>query len=214
MSVAVKICGLSTPADVLAVNAAQADYAGFVFFEKSPRNVTPQTAGDLAAGLADSVQSVALLVNPSDADCTALLETFNPDIIQLHGSETPARVAAVKTLCARPVIKALGVSTSADIEASQDFAQSADMLLFDAKPPVDAALPGGRGVAFDWSLLNGYKGGLSWMLSGGLTVENVADAIAATGTSAVDVSSGVESSPGVKAADKISDFVRAAKATA
>ncbi|MGC6471372.1 MAG: phosphoribosylanthranilate isomerase [Parvibaculales bacterium] len=214
MSALVKICGLSKMADVQAVNAAQAEYAGFVFFDKSPRNICVQTAANLSAHLAEGTQSVALLVNPSDDACQALLETFQPDLIQLHGSETPQRVAAIKSLCRRPVIKALGISSADDIDAASEYETVADMLLFDAKPPADAMLPGGRGVAFDWSLLNGYKGGLPWMLSGGLTVGNVADAIAATGTSAVDVSSGVETSPGVKAAEKISDFVSAAKGKA
>lgn len=212
MSVAVKICGLSQPESVDAALKAGARYLGFVFFEKSPRNVTPAKAAALAADVPLGIARVGLFVNPDDAALQSTLAHVPLDIIQLHGHESPARVAEVKALTGLPVMKAVGISEASDLDALWDYGLVADMLLVDAKPPKDAALPGGNGLAFDWRLLVGRQMVRPWLLAGGLTPDNVAQAIRLTRAPGVDVSSGVESAPGVKDAEKIRQFVSRATA--
>ena len=211
--VKVKICGLRTVADVMAAADAGASYVGFVLFPKSPRNVTIDEAAALAIEVPMGVAKVALVVNADDAFLDALTAKVPLDMLQLHGSETPARVAEVKARYSLPVMKAIGISTAADLEKIDTYAAVADQLLIDAKPPKDANLPGGNGNAFDWQLLAGRKYWTKpWMLAGGLTVDNVASAIATTGATQVDLSSGVESAPGVKDPALIHAFIAAARA--
>jgi phosphoribosylanthranilate isomerase len=209
-SILVKICGLSTPEALDAAIAAGADLAGFVFFEKSPRHISLETARALGAQAAGRIQKVALTVDADDAALAEIIEALAPDLLQLHGRESPGRVSAVKARFGLPVIKAVGVATADDVEAARAFEGVADILLYDAKPAPDAAVPGGAGVSFDWDLLRNI-GAANWMLSGGLDPENVADAIRRTGAPAVDVSSGVERERGVKDAAKIAAFVKAAR---
>lgn len=206
----VKICGLRDAAHVDAAVTAGARYLGFVFFAKSPRAVSPEQAAALGADVPPGVARVGLFVNPDDALLTGTLAMAPLDLIQLHGSESPARVAEVKALTGLPVIKAVGLAGPADLGALWDHGLVADMLLVDAKPPPDAALPGGNGLAFDWRLLAGRRPLKPWLLAGGLTAQNVAEAIRLTGAPAVDVSSGVETAPGVKDAALIRAFVAAA----
>ncbi|MDB4122671.1 phosphoribosylanthranilate isomerase [Octadecabacter sp.] len=211
--VKVKICGLRTMADVITAADAGASYVGFVFFHKSPRNVTIDEAAALAIEVPMGVAKVALVVNADDAFLDALTAKVPLDMLQLHGSETPARVAEVKARYSLPVMKAIGISTAADLEKIDTYAAVADQLLIDAKPPKDANLPGGNGNAFDWQLLAGRKYWTKpWMLAGGLTMDNVASAIATTGATQVDLSSGVESAPGVKDPALIHAFIAAARA--
>lgn len=212
MSVAVKICGLSQPESVDAALKAGARYLGFVFFEKSPRNVTPAKAAALVTDVPLGIARVGLFVNPDDAALQSTLAHVPLDIIQLHGHESPARVAEVKALTGLPVMKAVGISEASDLDALWDYGLVADMLLVDAKPPKGAVLPGGNGLAFDWRLLVGRQMVRPWLLAGGLTPENVAQAIRLTRAPGVDVSSGVESAPGVKDAEKIRQFVSRATA--
>jgi phosphoribosylanthranilate isomerase len=207
----VKICGLSTLATLDAAIAAGADMAGFVFFEKSPRHVSLETARMLGRAAGGRIRKVALGVDASDADLDAMVEALRPDLLQLHGTETPERVGAVKARFGLPVIKAIGVATAADVARAAAYRGVADILLFDAKPEPKAAVPGGAGVVFDWELLRGQEGG-DWMLSGGLDPDNVAEASRRTGAPAVDVSSGVESARGVKDAGRIAAFMAAARA--
>lgn len=211
-STAVKICGLSDPASVEAAVQAGARYTGFVFFPKSPRNVTPELAAQLAADVPVGIGRVGLFVNPDDTQLQSVLTSVPLDFIQLHGHETPARVTEIKSLTGLPVMKAVGVATAADLDQLWDYGLAADMLLVDAKPTPDAALPGGNGLAFDWRLLVGRRWLKPWLLAGGLTPANVADAIRLTGAPGVDVSSGVESAPGIKDHDLIRAFVAAARA--
>ncbi len=209
-SIRVKICGLRTPADVVAVAAAGAAYAGFVFFDKSPRNLSLPEARLAALAAPPGLAKVALTVDADDATLDAIVETVPLDMLQLHGHESPDRVAAVQARYGLPVMKAIGVADESDLPALLDYATVADQLLIDAKPPRDAVLPGGNGLAFDWRLIARRRWLRPWMLAGGLVAENVAEAIRLTGAQQVDVSSGVESSPGVKDAAKIAAFVAAA----
>jgi phosphoribosylanthranilate isomerase len=211
LSTLVKICGLSSAETVLATIAAGADLAGFVFFEKSARHISLKTARRLGALAQGRIGKTALTVDATDAELDAIVFALHPDFLQLHGSETSARAAAVKARFGLPIIKAIGVETAADVEVSRAYAGVADILLFDAKPRPDATVPGGAGVAFDWKLLRSI-GAAKWMLSGGLGPENVAEALRQTGAPGVDVSSGVESSRGVKDPAKIEAFVAAARA--
>lgn len=204
-----KICGLTTRASLDAAVAAGAAYLGFVFFEKSPRNVSIEQARELALAVPDGLCKVALTVNASDAELDAILAAVPIDMLQLHGTETPARVAEVKARYGLPVMKAVGVADADDLPALSDYAKVADQLLVDAKPPKNAALPGGNGLAFDWRLIAGRRWPVPWMLAGGLTPENVAQAMQMTGAQQVDVSSGVESAPGVKENTKIAAFCAA-----
>ena len=206
----VKICGLSQPAHVSAAVKAGARYLGLVFFPKSPRAVTPAEAAALTAEVPVGVARVGLFVDPDDALIEATLAEVPLDIVQLHGHETPDRVAALRTLTGLPVMKAVGIASAEDLPQLTDYGLVADMLLVDAKPAPDAALPGGNGLSFDWRLLQGRRWLRPWMLAGGLTPANVAEAVRLTRAPVVDVSSGVETAPGVKDAALIRDFVAAA----
>lgn len=210
MSVQVKICGLTTPEAVQAV--AGADFAGFIFYPPSPRNVSPAAAAALAAPLPRRVRRVAVMVDPDDALLRVVVESLRPDLVQLHGRETPSRVAAIRAGFGLPVIKAVPVSDDADVTAAHAYDDVADWLMFDAKPPKGSTLPGGNAASFDWSLLTGRVWRLPWFLSGGLDPDNVAAAIATCGAKAVDVSSGVEKRPGLKDPARITAFIAAARA--
>ncbi len=212
-SLTIKICGLTTREAVQAVNDIEADMAGLNFFEKSPRYVTPQEACDLAAALKPSVQSVALVVDAHDDELDTIVAGAAPNIIQVHGRETPERVAQIKARFGLPVIKVLAVRDAEDIEKARLYEDAADWLLFDAKPPKSLAnaLPGGNGLVFDWRLLTGFTSRCPWMLSGGLNADNVAEAIRISGARAVDVASGVESAPGIKDPQRIKEFAAAVR---
>lgn len=209
--IAVKICGLKTLADVEAVAAAGAAYAGLNFFARSPRYVTPAQARLLALAAPPGLAKVALTVDADDATLDAITEAVPLDMLQLHGHETPDRVAEVKARYGLPVMKVVGVADEGDLAALFDHSLVADQIMVDAKPPKGAVLPGGNGVAFDWRLVAGRRWLRPWMLAGGLTPQNVAEAIRLTGARQVDVSSGVESAPGVKDAARIAAFVAAAR---
>jgi phosphoribosylanthranilate isomerase len=208
--VRVKICGLRTPAHVSAVARAGAAYAGFVFFPKSPRNVTLPEARLAAMAAPPGLAKVALTVDADDAALDAIVAAVPLDMLQLQGQESPDRVAEVRARYGLPVMKAIGLADEGDLSAIFAFSSVADQLLIDAKPPGGADLPGGNGLAFDWRLLAGRRWLRPWMLAGGLTAENVAEAVRLTGARQVDVSSGVESGPGVKDPGKIAAFVAAA----
>jgi phosphoribosylanthranilate isomerase len=208
--VRVKICGLRETADVETAVRAGAAYVGFVFFPKSPRNVTLGEAASLAAAVPPGVAKVALTVDADDATLEAMLAAVPIDMLQLHGHESPDRVAAVKARFGLPVMKAVGVAGEADLAALEAYSRVADQILVDAKPAPGAELPGGNGLAFDWRLIAGRRWPVPWMLAGGLTAENVGEAIRLTGARQVDVSSGVESAPGFKDPVKIEDFLEAA----
>jgi len=207
----IKICGLSTPETLDAALGAGADWVGFVRFARSPRHVELEAARALSRRAKGRAGRVVLLVDPDDAALAAAIEAIAPDLIQLHGRESPERVAAIRAATGLPVMKALGIAGPADLAAIPAYAAVADRLLLDAKAPPGAALPGGNGVRFDWSLLAGADLPAGLMLSGGLGPENVAEALARTGLRAVDVSSGVESAPGIKDPARIAAFVTAAR---
>ncbi len=207
----VKICGLRTVGDVAAAAAAGAAYAGFVFFAKSPRHLTIAAARELAIAAPVGLAKVALVVDADDAALDAIVETVPLDMLQLHGHESPDRVAEVRARYGLPVMKAVGVADEGDLAAVFDYSTVADQLLIDAKPPKGAALPGGNGLSFDWRLVAQRRWLRPWMLAGGLTPDNVAEAIRLTNARQVDVSSGVESAPGVKDAGRMAAFVAAAR---
>jgi phosphoribosylanthranilate isomerase len=212
MTVAAKICGLSSEAAVAAVVAGGAAFVGFVFYPPSPRSVTPARAGELCAAVPASVKRVGLFVDADDAAIATVLAAARLDILQFHGGESPERVAEAQRRFARPVMKAIAIAGPEDVAAASRYEGAADMLLFDAKPPRRAdALPGGNGLAFDWQLIAGREWQLPWMLSGGLTAEVLAEAIRISGATAVDVSSGVERRPGDKDLDKIRAFLDVAR---
>ncbi|PRY85638.1 phosphoribosylanthranilate isomerase [Donghicola tyrosinivorans] len=208
----VKICGLSTAKDIRVAAEAGARYVGFVFFPKSPRNVTIQQARDLAVDVPLGVAKVALTVNADNDLLDAITSAVPLDMIQLHGSESPERVTEVKARYGLPVMKVVGLSSADDLTRIADYETVADQILVDAKAPKDADLPGGNGLSFDWRLLEGREWAVPWMLAGGLHAGNVAEAIARTGARQVDLSSGVESAPGVKDPAKIREFMQAALA--
>jgi len=214
MSLIVKICGLSRADTVEAALEAGADMLGFVFFPPSPRHLQLAAARELGARVAGRAAIVALTVDADDATLADVVAALSPDWLQLHGSETPERSAAVRARFGLPVMKAIGVSTAGDLAAISRYAGAVDRVLLDAKPPKEATRPGGNARAFDWTLLSGVPLPSGWMLSGGLDPANVADAIRLTGAPGVDVSSGVERSPGVKDAALIRDFVARARAAA
>jgi phosphoribosylanthranilate isomerase len=212
MSVAAKICGLSSEAAVAAAVAGGAAYVGFVFYPPSPRRVTAERAAALCAAVPPGIRRVALFVDADDATIRAVLDTAPIDIVQFHGAETPERVAQARTRFGRPVIKAIAIAAPQDALVAEGYQDSADMLLFDAKPPRRAdALPGGNGLAFDWQLIAGRSWRLPWMLSGGLTAKLLPDAVRLSGAGAVDVSSGVERRPGDKDPAKIREFLQVAR---
>ncbi len=207
----VKICGLRSAADVDAAARAGAAYGGFVFFAKSPRNLTIDAARDLLHAAPEGLAKVALVVDAEDPFLDALLAQCPFDMLQLHGHEPPARVSEIRTRYGLPVMKAVGIADAGDLAAAFDYSLVADQILIDAKPPKGADLPGGNGLAFDWRLVAQRRWLRPWMLAGGLTPANVGQAIALTNARQVDVSSGVESAPGIKDAGLIDDFVRAAQ---
>ncbi|TCO72102.1 phosphoribosylanthranilate isomerase [Rhodovulum euryhalinum] len=207
----VKICGLTDAPSVAAAVSAGAAYLGFVFFPKSPRNLDIETARALAADVPPGLAKVALTVDAEDAMLAAILERVPIDMLQLHGHETPGRVAGIRARFGLPVMKAVGVADEADLAQITDYARVADQLLVDAKPPRDAVLPGGNGLSFDWRLIANRRWPVPWMLAGGLTPDNVAEAIRLTGARQVDVSSGVETAPGAKDAALIERFIAAAR---
>lgn len=209
--ICVKICGLSTETTLDAALDAGADLVGFVHFPKSPRHVALEQGRGLAQRARGRAQRVVLLVDPDDAMVAAAIEALDPDLIQLHGHETPQRVADIRARTGRPVMKAVGIAAIADLRALPAYAVVADRLLLDAKPPPGADLPGGNGRRFDWDILNGADLLAGTMLSGGLDAGNVGTALARTGLAAVDVSSGVEIRPGEKDPDRIAAFVAAAR---
>ena len=212
MRLDIKICGLKTPAALDAALAGGASHVGFIFFEKSPRNVAPEAAGRLRQAAKGRARAVAVTVDADDAMLDRIVAAMAPDMLQLHGRETPARVAAVKARYRLPVMKAFPISEAADLDRITPFIGIADRFLFDAKPPKDAVLPGGNGVSFDWRLLATLDRSVDYMLSGGLDAANVGDALRLANPPGLDVSSGVESAPGVKDVDLIADFLNAARA--
>ena len=210
--VQVKICGLKTLEALDAAIGAGADYIGLVHFSRSPRHVSLEQAAELAKLAHGRVRSVLLLVNPDDELVKNAARIVAPDYIQLHGDESAQRVRAIRKQANIPIIKAVKVGNSADVEAASAYEDAADMLLFDARPPKDSPLPGGNGVAFDWEALTGFEARQKYMLSGGLDPETVAKAVKRTGAPIVDVSSGVEQAPGVKDVNRIRQFIERAKA--
>ncbi len=211
MTPIVKICGLSTEATLDVALEAGADMVGFVFFSKSPRHIDWATARALGRQARGRATIVALSVDADDDTLKRIVDALSPDLLQSHGSESPARVREIGELCARPTMKAIGVAAREDLAAAQAYEDVANHLLIDAKPPKGAALPGGNGRPFDWSLTRDFHARVPWLLSGGLDPDNVGTAIALSGARGVDVSSGVESAPGVKDAGKIRAFVAAAR---
>lgn len=210
-TVHVKICGVTSATAVEDAVNAGARYLGFNFYRPSPRYVAPSKACNLMLSVPAGVAKVALLVDPDDAELDTLMAQVSADFLQLHGHETPERVAEIRARYGLPVIKAVGVANKSDLETLDRFAGVSDQLLVDAKPPRNASLPGGNGLAFDWRLLQGRQWSRPWLLAGGLTPENVALAIELTGARQVDVSSGVESAPGEKKRALMDAFVVAAR---
>jgi phosphoribosylanthranilate isomerase len=210
----VKICGLSTPPTLEAALAAGADMVGFVFFSKSPRHIGFGTAAELGRRVEARAKKVALVVDADDRELADIIAALDPDFLQLHGHETPERVAEIKSRFGLPAIKAIAIARTADLAAARTYADIADRLLFDAKAAPDARAPGGNGLAFDWRLLSGLHIEKPWLLSGGLQSANVAEALKITGAPSVDVSSGVESAPGIKDAALIIDFIAQARGAA
>ncbi|MCO6383489.1 phosphoribosylanthranilate isomerase [Oceanicola sp. 502str15] len=205
----VKICGLKRPEDMRAVAEAGAAYAGLNFFEPSPRYVSPERARELALVAPEGLAKVGLVVDADDALLDRIIEAVPLDIIQLHGKESPERVAEVRARYGLPVMKAVGVAGEADLSALDEHGRVADMLLVDAKPAPGDELPGGNGLPFDWRLIAGRRWGVPWLLAGGLHAGNVAEAVARTGARQVDLSSGVEREKGVKDAGMIRAFMEA-----
>ncbi|MEI9989264.1 MAG: phosphoribosylanthranilate isomerase [Rhizomicrobium sp.] len=211
MAVLVKICGITSAEAADATLRAGADMAGLVFNRKSPRHLAPEQAASLAARMRGRVRLVALVCDETDEALSAVLAAIRPDFLQLHGAETPARIGAIRSRFAVPVIKALAVAEPADLAGVAAYEDAADMLLFDARPPAGARREGGNGAAFDWQILRGRRFSKPWLLAGGLTPDNVGRALAVSEAPGVDVSSGVETAPGLKSAEKIADFVAAAR---
>ena len=212
MAVQVKICGIASVEAADAALRAGADYAGLVFRKGSPRYVVQEQAAQLAARMRGRLSVVALLSNSNDEEAAAAVSAARPDFLQLHGSESPARVAALRTRFGTPIIKAIAVADATDMDCVTGYESVAELLLFDAKAPPGSSREGGHGAPFDWQLLHGRAFRRPWLLGGGLTAKNVGRAIGASGAAGVDVSSGVERSPGVKDATLIAEFVRAARA--
>jgi phosphoribosylanthranilate isomerase len=213
MSLAVKICGLSTRETLDAALDAGADMVGFVFFPPSPRHLALETARELGSRVKQRAIKVALTVDADDATLEGIIAALQPDILQLHGHETVARLSEIKRKFGREVMKALPVERAADLASLQDYAAVADRILFDARPPRGATRPGGLGAVFDWHLLKNLDLNLPFMVSGGLHAGNVAEAVRVTRAGGVDVSSGVERAPGIKDIEMIRDFIRAARAS-
>jgi phosphoribosylanthranilate isomerase len=214
MCIQVKICGLSSEEALDSAIEAGADYAGFVFFERSPRNVPVKRAAQLARRAEGHIQTVALIVDATDIVIEEIVEGFAPSYLQLHGSETVSRIEAIRSLSRTSIIKAIKVGSAAGLAAARDFEAVSDILLFDAQVLVPDALPGGNGLSFDWTWLPGASLRPDFMLSGGLNAGNVLEALGASGALSADVSSGVETSPGVKSPALIKQFVKIAKSFA
>ncbi|WP_223477662.1 phosphoribosylanthranilate isomerase [Oricola indica] len=213
MALDIKICGLKTEEAVDAALDGGANHIGFIFFEKSPRHVEAEVARDLSVRARQRLAiPVAVTVDADDATLADIVATVKPGMLQLHGKESPTRVADVRAKFGLPVMKAFSIREAGDLDAIEPYYGIADRFLFDAKPPANSALPGGNGVSFDWSLLAALDGKVNYMLSGGLDPENVAEALAVSGARALDVSSGVESAPGVKDINRIAAFLKAAQA--
>jgi phosphoribosylanthranilate isomerase len=212
MPLNIKICGLSTPETVAAALDSGANHIGFIFFPKSPRNVTPELARQLRQAAIGRAKAVAVTVDADDEQLDAIVSAMKPDMLQLHGKETPRRVAQVKARYGLPVIKALSISTADDLAAVTAYRGVADRMLLDAKAPKGSELPGGNGVTFDWKLLNGLDDGVDYMLSGGLNAGNVGEALTIAQPPGLDISSGVESAPGVKDIGLIRAFFAAVDA--
>jgi phosphoribosylanthranilate isomerase len=212
MTIRVKICGVKDEAALYAAVEGRADLVGFVFYPPSPRHLTRAQAAPLADYIRGVAASVALVVDADDALLHEIASVVNPDMFQLHGSETPERVSEVRSCYGKPVMKAIKVATAADAAAALAYRGAADLILFDARPAPGAVLPGGNGVPFDWRALEAVKDQVPFALSGGLTPENVGEAIRLTGARIVDVSSGVETHPGEKSPELIRRFLHAAKA--
>ena len=211
LSIDVKICGVRTPEALHAAAEAGARAVGFVFYPPSPRALTPDIARDLSRMLPTGVRAVGLFVDASDAEIGAVTGRVPLDLLQLHGRETPRRVAEIRGRFGLPVMKAIRVATGDDLAPLADYEAVSDWILFDAKPPKNVtSLPGGTGIAFDWQLLRNVTVGKPWMLSGGLTADNLAEAVSLTGAKMADVSSGVEDRPGVKSVERIREFLAAA----
>jgi phosphoribosylanthranilate isomerase len=206
-----KICGLTTPEAVSAALGGGASHLGFVLFDKSPRSIGAEAAARLAAPARGRAKVVVLLVDPDDALVVEAAGVLKPDLIQLHGRESPARAAAIRAMTGLPTIKAVGVREAADVRGALAYEDAADHLMFDAKPPQGAERPGGHGAAFDWTLLKDVRPQRPWFLAGGLDPWNVAQAVAASGASLVDVSSGVERGPGLKDPSLIAAFLDAVR---
>jgi len=212
MSIAAKICGLSSDDGVAAAVQGGAAYVGFVFYPPSPRAVTPARAGALCAAVPEEMLRVGMFVDADDATIAAVLDAAPLDILQFHGHESPDRVAESRARFGRQVMKAISVAAEEDVDVAASYEEVADLLLFDAKPPRRAdALPGGNGLAFDWRLIAGRGWRIPWMLSGGLTAELLPEAVRISGATAVDVSTGVERRPGDKDPEKIRAFLDAAR---
>lgn len=210
---AIKICGLNTPETLDATIKARADFAGLVFFPPSPRNVAPADAAALGARANGRIGLVGLFVDADDATIAEAVAAARLDALQLHGQETPERAAQIKARFDLPVWKALAVTSKSDVERAGAYVEAVDRILFDAKTPKGAALPGGMGLSFDWTLVARWTGPIAWGLAGGLAPENVAEAVRLTDTPLVDTSSGVESAPGVKDVDRIAAFCTAARSS-
>jgi phosphoribosylanthranilate isomerase len=208
----VKICGLTTAGAIEAAADAGASHAGFVFFEASPRHIRPRDAMALVKNVPKGMKRVGVFVDPDDSLVDRAVTAARLDIVQLHGEEKPERIKAIKGRHKIAIWKAIPVSSASDLEKARRYEGIADLILFDAKTPKASRLPGGMGIAFDWKLLDRFRHKSPWGLSGGLSVENVAEAIAMTGAPLVDVSSGVENAPGVKDPEKIAQFMEAVKA--
>jgi len=210
MSIDVKICGIKTVEAIDAAVQGGAKMLGFVFFEKSPRNVTTDEARELLARVPAGVTKVALTVNPSDAQARSIARELPFDLIQLHGSESVERVGDLKAITALPMMKAIGIEGPDDIARAHQYEQVCERILLDAKPPKDATLPGGNALSFDWNLISGEKWQKPWLLAGGLNADNLAEAVKTSGADFVDVSSGVEDAPGQKSVEKIRTFLELA----
>lgn len=211
MTPMIKICGLSTPETVLTALENSADMIGFIFFPKSPRNVSVGQAAELRGQAIGKAEAVAVTVDADNAFLDAIVSGMKPDLLQLHGHETPERVAEVKSRYGLPIMKAFSIREAADLAAVAPYQGIADRFLFDAKAPKGSELPGGNGISFDWTLLAPLDPGLDYMLSGGLNAGNVGEALAITNAPGLDISSGVESAPGVKDIRLINDFFAAVK---
>ncbi|HKX79607.1 MAG TPA: phosphoribosylanthranilate isomerase [Novosphingobium sp.] len=209
---AIKICGVTTPDALDAAIAGRAQYVGFNFFPPSPRHLTLPNAAALAARAEERIVRVGVFVDADDATLAEAVAAARLDAIQLHGKETAGRAGQVRARFGLPVWKVVAVSSAEDVQRAGTYAEAAEVILFDARTPKDAALPGGMGLSFDWSLLRAWKAPVAWGLAGGLTPGNVAEAARLTGTPLVDTSSGVESAPGLKDVDKIAAFCRAVHA--